>query len=148
MNRFRFRLANVLRLREVDEDKKKREFGAAMGKLGLEKNKLDDLHDSLDDHEKNMENKGKGSVSARQLRNHFNYARSLDTKIEEQQKHVNAVSDVVESKRSELAESSKKKKILEKLKDRDREEHDRAAEKEEQALIDELTTQRYQNHRN
>ncbi|MBN1290270.1 MAG: flagellar export protein FliJ [Candidatus Latescibacteria bacterium] len=147
MNRFRFRLASILRLREVHEDKKKREFGAALGKLNLENNELNQLKGSLQDHEIGMEKRSRGTVSVHQLRNNFNYARALDMKIGEQKKHVKAAADVVESRRVELAESSKKKKILEHLKDRDREEHNHAVEKEEQVVIDELTTQRYKNHR-
>ncbi len=50
---------------------------------------------------------------------------------------------VVDSKRSELAESTKRKRILERLKEQYREEHERAAAKEEQSTIDDITSVRY-----
>ena len=125
MNRFVFRLANLLRLRGVEEDKKKREFGSAMGHFVNEEDKLKKLGATLRDHEKMMEEKGAGTISARELHNNFGYARSLDGRIEEQQKNVKRSEDAVNIKRDELAEASKHKKILERLKDRDREEHDR-----------------------
>ena len=143
MNRFRFRLANLFRLRGVEEDKKKREFGIALGHLGREENKLKKMDGTLSEHEKHVEEHGQGAVSARELQNNFNYARSLDGRIEEQQKNVKKAEESMISRRADLAEASKHKKILERLKDRDREEYNHAVAKEEQAIIDELTTQRY-----
>ena len=142
MNRFVFRLANLLRLRGVEEDKKKQELGSAMGHFVNEENKLKKLGGTLSEHEKLMEAKGLGTVSARELQNNFNYKRSLDGKIEDQQKNVKKSEDTVNEKRAELAEASKHKKILERLKDRDREEHNHAVGMEEQANIDEMTSQR------
>jgi len=147
MNRFRFRLANLFRLRGVEEDKKKREFGIALGHLGREENKLKELGGTLSEHEKHMEEQGQGAVSAQELQNNFNYARSLDGRIEEQQKNVKNAEDTMKAKRADLAEASKQKKILERLQDRDREEYNHAVAKEEQANIDELNTQRYQKPR-
>jgi len=142
MNRFVFRLTNLLRLRGVEEDKKKRELGSAMGHFVNEQNKLKELGGTLSEHEKLMKEKGLGTVSARELQNNFNYTRSLDGRIEEQQKNVKISEDAVTAKRTELTEASKHKKILERLKDRDREEHNHAAGLEEQANIDEMTSQR------
>ena len=142
MNRFVFRLANLLRLRGVEEDRKKQELGSAMGHFVNEENKLKELDGTLSEHEKLMKEKGTGTVSARELQNKFNYTRSLDGRIDEQQKNVKKSEDAVNVKRAELAEASKHKKILERLKDRDREEHNRAAGMEEQASIDEMATQR------
>ena len=89
-----------------------------------------------------MKEKGAGTVSARELQNNFNYTRSLDGRIDEQQKNVKKSEDAVNVKRAELAEASKHKKIVERLKDRDMEEHNRAAGMEEQANIDEMATKR------
>lgn len=142
MNRFVFRLANLLRLRGVEEDKKKREFGTAMRHFVNEENKLKELGGTLSEHEKLIEKRGLGTVTTRELENNFNYTRDLDGRIEKQQNNVKKSEDAVSIKRSELAEASKHKKILERLKDRDREEHKRATGLEEQANIDEMTSQR------
>ena len=143
MNRFIFRLQNVLRLREIKEDEKKREFGAAMRDLHHEEKKLEQLGDTLQNHENNMVKRGQGKVTARELQNNFYYARSLDEKIENQTGNVKKHEEIVDDKREELAEKTKEKKILERLKERRREEHDQAVQKEEQALIDDITSVRH-----
>ena len=50
---------------------------------------------------------------------------------------------VVDEKRAELIEATKKKKVLDRLKERKLEEHNKAALKEEQALIDDISSQRF-----
>ena len=143
MNRFRFRLASVLRVREIEEDKKKREFGAAMQNLHREEQELGSLGRTLLDHERTMESSAKGQVSVRDLQNNFNYARALDSKILFQKKRVKEKKKVVDGKRSELAESTKRKRILERLKERYHEEYEKEAAKEEQSTIDDITSVRY-----
>ncbi|MCE5249601.1 flagellar export protein FliJ [bacterium] len=145
MNRFRFRLENVLRLRTVEEEKKKREFGIALGRFNLEVLELNRINGEIDSHEKTMEERGQGAVSVSELRRNFNYARALDNKSLKQKKKVKEKEKFKDKKRDELARSTQRKKIIERLKDRDREEYDRAVIKEEQAFIDELTTERYHN---
>lgn len=142
MNRFIFRLQSVLRLREIKEDEKKREFGSAMQKLHREEKELEHLDTSLQGHEKNMEVQGKGIVTIAQLTNSFNYARSLDGKIDNQTKKVKEEEKVVDGKREELVQSTKQKKILERLKERKREDHEKAVLSEEQDLIDDITSVR------
>ncbi len=143
MNRFRFRLENVLRLRGIDEEKKKRKFGTAMRNLNREEKELGKMGNSLNGHEEFMEECCQGNVSAKELQNNFNYARALDDRIDDQQNNVDEKKEIVEDKRAELVESTKRKKVLERLKERYREDHKQAAIKEEQNLIDELTSMRH-----
>jgi flagellar FliJ protein len=143
MNRFRFRLQNVLRLREIEEDKKKREFGEVMRDLNHEQQELGRLDNSLHKHEQFMAEYGMGRISARQLDNNHNYARALDGRILSQKKRVKDKQQNVDGKRSELAESTKRKRVLERLKERYREEHDHKVAREEQATIDDITSVRY-----
>ena len=142
MNRFIFRLQSVLRLREIKEDEKKREFGSAMQKLHHEEKELEHLGSSLQNHENSMEEQGKGAVTTAQLTNNYNYARSLDGKIDNQTKKVKEEEKVVDGKREELVQSTKQKKILERLKERKREDHEKAVLSEEQDLIDDITSVR------
>mgnify|MGYP005863604175 CR=1 FL=1 len=143
MNRFRFRLQSILRVREIEEDKKKREFGLAMQNLHREEQSLRHLATILSDHEQYMESSSRGRVSVRDLQNNYNFARALDGKIITQKRRVKDRKKIVDSKRSELAESTKRKKILERLKERYRIEHEQAAVKEEQSIIDDITSVRY-----
>jgi len=143
VNRFRFRLENLLRLRGVEEEKKKREFGTALGYYNREVLDLKRITGDIDEHERIFEEHGQGKVSAHVLQRNFYFIRALDEKAEKQKRKVKEKEKIMEKKRAELAQSTKRKKIIERLKNRDREEYNRAVIKEEQALIDELTTQRY-----
>ena len=56
---------------------------------------------------------------------------------------VEAVQAVTDEKRAELVEATKKKKVLDRLKERKLEEHTKAELKEEQDYIDDIAAQRF-----
>ena len=145
MNRFRFRLESVLRFRRAKEDEKKREFGTTIGHLKHEQDQYHRIVDASHSHDRRIEKSGTGKVSVRNLINNFFYARHLDKRKAEQEKVVQNAQRVVDNKRAELVEATKKKKVLERLKERKLEEHNKAVLKEEQTLIDEAASQRF-NH--
>ena len=143
MNRFRFRLESVLRFRRAKEDEKKREFGTTVGHLKHEKDRYNEIVKTSNSHDRLIEKYGKGKMSVRNLINNFFYARHLDKRKADQNKAVEGAHEVVDEKRAELVEATKKKKVLERLKERKLEEHNKAALKEEQALIDDISSQRF-----
>ena len=69
--------------------------------------------------------------------------RILDGRILSQKKRVRDKQKAVDGKRSELAESTKRKRVLERLKEQYREEYDYEFAKEEQTIIDDITSVRY-----
>lgn len=146
MNRFRFRLQSVLRYRGAQEETKKREFGTVLGHLHHEEETYDRIVDTMKRHDDFREKSGKGIISTRNLINNFNYSRFLERKKFSQAKTVEKAQKSVDKKRSELVEATKKKKTLERLKERKLDEHTMAVIKEEQALIDEIATQSYANN--
>jgi len=97
-------------------------------------------------HDDFREKTGKGIISTRNLINNFNYSRFLERKKSSQAKTIEKAQEAVDEKRSELVEATKKKKTLERLRERKLDEHTRAVIKEEQALIDEVATQSYVNN--
>ena len=143
MNRFRFRLESVLRFRRAKEDEKKREFGTTVGHLKHEKDRYNEIVNTSNSHDRLIEKYGKGKISVRNLINNFNYAFHLVKRKADQNKAVEGAQVVVNEKRAELVETTKKKKVLERLKERKLEEHNKAALKEEQALIDDISSQRF-----
>ena len=145
MNRFRFRLESILRFRRAKEDEKKRELGTTVSHLKHEQDRYDRITNASSSHDKRIEKSGKGKVSVRNLINNFFYARHLDKRKAEQEKVIQNAQKVVDEKREELVEATKKKKVLERLKERKLEEHNKATLKEEQTLIDEAASQRF-NH--
>lgn len=143
MNRFRFRLESVLRFRGAKEDEKKREFGITLGKLKNEERKYNDIVSSAESHDKLVEKTGKGKISVRSLISNFYYARHLDTAKAAQEKVIDSAQEITDEKRAELVEATKKKKVLDRLKDRKIEEHNKAELKEEQNYMDEIASQRF-----
>ena len=143
MNRFRFRFRSVLRYREIIEDNKKRDFGVALNHFTHEEANLNSIDNSITGHEKLVERSGQGRISARDLQNKYDYARHLDRKKESQEKVVESAAEELESRRKNLVEATKGKKIFERLKEHDREAHNEAQRKEEQALSDDLTSHRF-----
>ena len=145
MNRFRFRLESLLRFRAAKEEEKKREFGIVLGHLKHEEAQYNAIANNIDQHNRFMEESGQGKISVRTLMRNFFYARSLEKTKSEQKKAVKKAEELVGEKRSELTEATKKKRILERLKENKLEEYNQSVTKEEQALIDEFATQRYNN---
>ncbi len=145
MNRFRFRLESLLRFRGAKEEEKKREFGVVLGHVKHEDALYNNILGNVEKHDRLIEESGQGKISVRTLIHNFFYARSLDKKKFEQKKSVKKAEVIVEEKRLELVEATKKKKILEILKENKLDEHNKAVIKEEQTLIDEISSQSY-NH--
>lgn len=149
MNRFRFKLKSVLRHREILEEEKKREFGVALNHMKHEENHYKEIENTIDSHEKLMEKSSFGRLSVRDILNKFNYARHLDSKRGSQKNLLQKAREALETQRVKLMEAMKRKKTLERLKERDRQTYNDTVRKEEQALIDELTSlnSNKQNHK-
>lgn len=146
MNRFRFRFESLLKVREAEEEVKKREFGVVLGHLKHEKDQFNRINDSIASHDENRENAAEGKVTTpRKLFHDFQYSQRLEREKSEQKKTLDSVQEVVEEKRKDVVEATKKKKIFDRLREKDQAEHDHAVLKEEQALIDELSTVRFNN---
>ena len=146
MNRFRFRFESVLRFREIIEERKKRYFGIALNHLTHEEKRFSQIKNSIIRHEKLREQSGKGKISAHDLKNKFNFAQQLDKKHETQKKHVEKAEEALEEKRNEVVESTKQKKIFERLKEHEYKQYEHEVRKEEQTLIDELSSRNFKNH--
>ena len=143
MNRFRFRLQNVLKYREALEEKKMREFGVSMSHLRREEEHYERISDSIQELDKEREEESKGSVNVRILVQGYYYSRLLDRKKSEQKKSVERAEKVVEVRRNELSEATRRRKVLEKLREKKVEEYNTDVIREEQALIDDSATIRF-----
>lgn len=119
---FKFRLQKILEHRETLENIKKGEFGKVQSKLKMEIDKLKEFENAKQAIAKEKEEKSKASITMNELQKYNNYLMDLSGKIKEQIKIIEQVRQEVEEVRLELIESTKDKKIIEKLKTRDYEE--------------------------
>ncbi len=144
MNRFHFRLDSVLRVRAVEETKKKREFGAALQQVRNAQARLHDIEREIEDNDRIAEDLGHGATNAEKLMQVNRYAEVLEEKKNAQRTVIARTEEALERKRGELVEATRRKKTIERLRERAVEDHARAARKEEQTVVDELTIQKYQ----
>ena len=147
MKKFKFKLKAVLREREIREDEKKRDFGIAMGKLQQEKDIL--IHyqqDKEDSFEVLTEQKQKEFPDIKTFRLYETYLMHLNKKINLQCTQIIKAAENVNAARQKLVEATRRKKILETLKDHQRQKYYLEAEKQELKEIDEYNVLKAASH--
>ncbi|HZX20831.1 MAG TPA: flagellar export protein FliJ [Clostridia bacterium] len=138
MEKFIFRFNTVLNVKEKIEDDRKNKLGVSMRKLAVEQNKLNKLFYKKDDLVHNLEEKMQNTIKIEELRN-LSYNLDMMQNIISKQIGVVEQSELeTENRRKDLIEASKQKKVFEKLKEKDYEEHKYNRLKEEYALTDEI----------
>jgi len=139
MAKFKFKLQSVLRFREQVENNIKNEFGIAVQKLEREKAELRRLNFARDRHIFEFNQKSE-KAKVRDLIEYNNYISFLNSKINHQKDVVNCALNNVDKIRDKLTIAVKKRKILEKLKEKKLEEFLYDLSKEEYGLTDEITS--------
>ncbi|MBR1445138.1 MAG: flagellar export protein FliJ [Firmicutes bacterium] len=140
---FKFRLQSYLNVKEKIEDQKKLDYGKALNKLEEEKKEK-----VLLENEKNMNiHKFRESIESGikplELQNYNNYIEYMKKKIAEQDIVIDIAKQNVEKCRTELVEAMKNRKMLETLKDKDREEYNKEQLLAEQKIVDEIVSYQY-----
>lgn len=138
MKKFTFRLQRLMDAKEGEERLRQRELGIEQQKLSEEEGKLNKLSDDLDQvNNDQRERLKKGSKAGDLLLSH-QWQRSLKTKIRGQEKEVEKQEGKVEKARDILVDVSREKKVLEKLKDRRKAEHQYQVNTETQNQLDDI----------
>lgn len=139
MAKFSFRLQSVLNLKNQQEDNLKNELGKALRRLDNEKHKLAQLKSSLIDLEAQFNEKAKKSDVYKLIK--FNeYLSLLTSKIKLQKEKVNCAALNVDKVREELVKAVKERKILDKLKEKKKEEYFQEQKRSEQKTNDEIVS--------
>lgn len=147
MKKFKFKLKAVLREREIREDERKREFGIAMGMLQKEKDLLSRYqHDKEDSFAFLKVQKEMEFPNIRTLRLYETYMLHLNKKINLQCSMILKAAENVAAARQKLLEATRKKKILETLKDHQRKKYYLEGEKLELKEIDEYNVLKVASH--
>ena len=143
MNRFRFRLDSVLMVRAAEETNKKREFGTVLRRVKSEEDRLREIEEHIAENDRLAEKLGEGGTRAAELMDMSRYAGALERKKTDQEETIARAEEFLDRKRGELVEATRRKKTLERLRERSLLEHESAERKEEQAVIDELAVQKH-----
>lgn len=134
MEKFVFKLQKVLDYKFEIEEKKKDEFVKAQKKLLLEKNKLE----SLIEYKKNAVEDKSNYKSKLDYQLLLNYIDVMDDKIENQMAEIKKAEDEFAIKKDELIKSTADRKVIERLKEKAKDEFDLEIGQKEQKLNDDF----------
>jgi flagellar protein FliJ len=143
VNRFRFRLESVLRVRIAEETKKQRDFGVALHNVRNAEDGLRKIIEEIDANDRLTEDRERGATNAADLRSLSEYSRALERKRDAQRKVLERLEETLRQKRGELLEATRRRKTLERLRERALIEYNETVRKEEGALIDEIAVRKY-----
>lgn len=147
MKKFNFKLKAVLREREIREDERKRDFGVALGKLQAEKDLLSRYQlDKEGSFESLKIQKQMEFPDIKSLRLYETYLFHLNKIINLQSAVILQAASNVAAARQRLIDATRRKKILETLKDHQRRKYYLEAERLELKEIDEYNVLKAATH--
>lgn len=142
MPKFTFRLQPVLNIRNQQEENLKNEMGKAIQKLEAEKQKLHSLEDKESQIVDEFNKKTK-KTTVKSLLQFNDYIGFLKSEIMTQKENVNKAAVNVDKVREELIKAVKNRKIMDKLKEKKKEEYVQEEKKLEHKANDEIVSYDY-----
>ncbi|MFO7731128.1 MAG: flagellar export protein FliJ [Spirochaetia bacterium] len=140
MRKFQFNLEKILELRKYDEQQWEIKLGQVTGRCnGLHK-KIEERRSSRK-HTFNQRHLDTGDM--RMFMYVENYTRRMDQEITELRAELEQAEKERKDVQEKFLEVSKKRKILDKLKERKQQMYYKQQEKQEQKVLDEISTARY-----
>ena len=143
MARFRYKLQNILSIKEKMETQAKQSFADAKRKLDAENEALEALLARKREIEFHAVEILKGDLDMHEIEDTQMARIIIDQKIAEQRMNVSKAETALENARSQLEEAVKERKTHEKLKEKQFDEFIREENRTESKTIDELTTYTY-----
>lgn len=142
MPKFTFRLQPVLNIRNQQEENLKNEMGKAIQKLEEEKQKLHSLEDKESQIVDEFNKKTK-KTTVKSLLQFNDYIGFLKSDIMTQKENVNKAAVNVDKVRGDLIKAVKNRKIMDKLKEKKKEEYVQEEKKLEHKANDEIVSYDY-----
>ncbi len=139
-----FRFETLLKLRKNAENLEQREMAEIQNHLYARQNELQDLNSSGTKNKEELQSRLQQSIPGRTLDLYDRYFQSMGLRSGLQERIISETGEKVEAKRSELVEAMRKRRVLEILKDRDILKKKRKVLKDEIALMDEISSARWQ----
>jgi flagellar FliJ protein len=139
-----FRFETLLRLRKNAENLEQRKMAEMQNHLYARQNELQDLNSSGTKNKEELQTRLQQSIPGRTLGLYDRYFQSLGIRSGLQEQIIAETDDKVETKRLELVEAMRKRRVLEILKDREILKKKRKVLKDEIALMDEIASTRWQ----
>ena len=143
MARFRYKMQNILSIKEKMETQAKQAFADAKRRLDHEIEELDALLARKREIERHAVEVLQGELDMHEIEDSQMARIVIDQKIAEQRQRVSRAEIALENTRAQLEEAVKERKTHEKLKEKQFDEFVREDSRAESKTIDELTTYTY-----
>ena len=143
MNQFRFRFGTVLRVRELRENTKQKEYASQQSRFLDEQNKLKDIREEKNHNKEEIQKSLTGQLHVDVLKISNQYGLKLE---DDEKKQADTVSqEVLElaKKRSELVKVSRERRIIERIQERDFKEYRKLLDREETKFLDDVAAVGY-----
>ena len=141
--KFKFRLQNVLLIKQKFEEQQKNEFMLAMQDLNIKEERLEALSIQLMDAIDYARKLRETNITVSELRSSDASIKYIEGQIVRQKEFVNRAKQKVEKEQEKLFEMMKERKTYEQLKEKEFEEYKIMMNAKEIAEIDELTSYTY-----
>ena len=143
MARFRYRMQNILDVKEKMESQAKNEFAIANARLAEEEKKLEVLHERKRSYEEDLRNLYNSALDIEEINHTRDAIDNLTEKIAIQKDQVKQAQHNVDLAREKLTLAMQERKTHEKLKERQFEEFLQEEAARESKEIDELVSFRH-----
>ena len=143
MAKFRYRMQNILNVKEKLETQAKNEFATARLRLDEEEEKLNALYARKDDYLDRGRRARNSAININELTENTYALERMDAYIADQKLEVKKAERELEKATDRLTEAMKETKIHTRLKEKAFEEFKKELNSEEAKEIDELTSYRY-----
>lgn len=134
---YRFKMEKVLEYKSTVEKNKVEDYARINQKLDIEQEHLSDLEFQFDERKKEK------LTDVHGLKMQFLYKEKLKTELLHQKKKVDEIIHKADDARENLIEARKDRKIMEMLKDKDREKFNREMLTREQKELDDFSVMRF-----
>lgn len=134
---YSFKMEKVLEYKNSVEKKKVEDYAKINILLSKEKEHLDSLESEYNS------NAGKKAVSVNEMKMNLMYREKLKNQLTSQKRKVDEIETKLEDARGNLIEARKDRKIIEKLKEKDKEKFDAELASREQKELDDLSVMKY-----
>lgn len=143
MARFRYRMQNVLNVKEKLEDQAKNEFAICAARVREEEEKLEKLNGRYEDMLDKIKELNTGSIDIPAIREAEESVELLKYHIRMQKLNLAAANQELEVARAKLTKAMQERKTHEKLKEKQFEEFVKEEASKESKEIDELVSYRF-----
>ncbi len=140
MKKFRFRLDAILKLRKQQEDEKKRIAGEILAEINKQQNEALRMGREIEQSRRELKDILVGQVDLHKIANHQRFVNDMQMAIHKRVVKVAELQVKLNEARKELAEASKRYKIIEKLREKRERRYLQEANRKEMQQQDEIGT--------